>query len=282
MIVSDSPGTADMKMTAAVKATILTIFPPSGHAQAESRPAVHSPALPSIEAVILDRLLAELNTREVARVQPPYLMERQPSSETTRLLRTLWSALWVLSIVLCIFIVKYFDKQQAVQTPDAAQIHSLDTLTATLGDQKKEFAKLVASLQGLSGVVAATSARASAIPNLLKRLGADFKPAAPAAAAPAILAQPAQVEPAEISLGGHHHAPMEYAVAPDGVVVHHNYSGEMDYWLVPRLVSGARTMEKVVPVAQSNNGILVHDVAEVKDYIVTPAGDWIAASEPAQ
>src|SRR5581483_2731743 len=85
MIVSDSPGTADMKMTAAVKATILTIFPPSGHAQAESRPAVHSPALPSIEAVILDRLLAELNTREVARVQPPYLMERQPSSETTRL-----------------------------------------------------------------------------------------------------------------------------------------------------------------------------------------------------
>lgn len=277
-----------MKMTAAVKATILTIFPPPGQAQAESRTAVHSSALPSIEAVILEKLLAELSTRDVARLQPPYLMEHPRSSETTRLLRALWSALWVLSIVLCVFIVKYFDNRTSVQTPDAAQIHSLDTLTATIGDQRQEFAKLINSLQGLTGVVAATSVRTAAIPNLLKRLGSGLKPPAPAE--PAILAQPQQAilaqavpaEPAEISLGGHHHAPMEYAVAPDGVVVHHNYLGVMDYWLIPRVISGARTMEKVVPVAQSNNGILVHDVAEIKDYIVTPAGDWIAASEPGQ
>jgi hypothetical protein len=45
----------------------------------------------------------------------------------------------------------------------------------------------------------------------------------------------------------------------------------MDYWLVPRVVGGVQTMEKVVPVSQTNAGTVVHDVEEVKDYFLTPS-----------
>jgi hypothetical protein len=38
-------------------------------------------------------------------------------------------------------------------------------------------------------------------------------------------------------------------------------------------------MAKVVPVSQTNSGTVVHDVAEVKDYLLTAAGDWIAVPE---
>jgi hypothetical protein len=34
-----------------------------------------------------------------------------------------------------------------------------------------------------------------------------------------------------------------------------------------------------VPILQNNSGTFVHHIAEVKDYIVTPSGDWIEASE---
>jgi uncharacterized protein YdaL len=70
-------------------------------------------------------------------------------------------------------------------------------------------------------------------------------------------------------------------VAPSNGVVHHNAQGVMDYWLIPRTVSGIPTMAKVVPILQNNSGTFVHHIAEVKDYIVTPTGDWLEVSEPA-
>jgi hypothetical protein len=48
------------------------------------------------------------------------------------------------------------------------------------------------------------------------------------------------------------------------------------------MLSGVPTMAKVVPIFQNNSGTFVHHIAEVKDYIVTPSGDWIEAAEPAE
>jgi hypothetical protein len=79
-------------------------------------------------------------------------------------------------------------------------------------------------------------------------------------------------------MGGHHHQPIEDVVAPRNVIVHHKENGVMDYWLVPRLVSGSRVMTKVFPIAQTNMGVFVHNIEDVKDYIVTPSGDWLSAS----
>jgi hypothetical protein len=78
-------------------------------------------------------------------------------------------------------------------------------------------------------------------------------------------------------MGGHIHPQIEWAVPPANAIVHHDSMGVMDYWLIPRIVSGTAVMEKVVPVLQNNSGIFVHDVAEVKDYLVTPSGDWVEA-----
>jgi hypothetical protein len=81
-------------------------------------------------------------------------------------------------------------------------------------------------------------------------------------------------------MGGHQHAPIDYAtVAPPGAIVHHNAAGVMDYWLVPRVVSGVPSMDKVVPISQSSAGTLVHEVAEVKDYVLTASGDWVAVPD---
>ena len=83
-----------------------------------------------------------------------------------------------------------------------------------------------------------------------------------------------------IPLGGHHHPPIDVAtVAPPGAVVHYNALGVMDYWLVPRVQSGAQIMVKVVPISQTNGTTFVHDVEEIRDYLLTQSGDWIAASE---
>jgi hypothetical protein len=79
-------------------------------------------------------------------------------------------------------------------------------------------------------------------------------------------------------MGGHHHDPIEDVIAPRNAIVHHTESGVMDYWLMPRVVSGTRSMIKVFPIAQTNLGIFVHSFDEVRDYVVTPSGDWLAAS----
>lgn len=256
--------------------------------------------MPSIESVILHKLLAELEGRQGAPVPAPYRMEPLPPARHTRLIRTLWSSLWALSLVLCIVIVKYLDSQQVAGKIDTAQAQSINTLTAAIGAQRAELSKMIDASQGLAGVIASTSARTAAVSDMLQRLASNIKqtpfPSGPTAspaeqtaslpvviegerAAPALITLGQPEGSTEISLGGHHHAPMETSVAPSDAVVHHNSLGLMDYWLMPRLVSGAWSMVKVVPIAEGPTGIFVHDVAEVKDYIVTPTRDWIAISE---
>lgn len=250
--------------------------------------------MPSIESVILQKLLAELSAREAAHIQPAYLIERQQPMRHAALIRALWSLLWALSLVLCGFIVKYTDTQTMLRANSAAQIQSVNRLTAAIGDQKHEFAKMIDSIQGLAGLIAATSQRTAAIPEILQRLGSELKrsarlplkvaqarqPQVPSSM-PVIIAAAQQQDATAISMGGHHHPPIEDAIASSDVVVHHNYLGVMDYWLVPRIVSGMRVMRKVVPVMQSKSGTFVHDIEEVRDYIITPSGDWIAASDKA-
>ncbi len=295
-----------------MKATILTILPHPGERQVQVRPAAAGqisgpqgerlvPAvtsapghtIPSIESVILHKLLAELEAREVARVPQPYLVEQLPAARHTALIRTLWGSLWALSIVFCVVVVKYVDSQQTARTVDAAQAQSINNVTAAIDVQKTQFSNMVESLQGLAAVIASTSARTAAIPGMLRRLTSDLKqttalpviesgepaPEPEPATVPAILTPGQQGGSIGISMGGHRHPPMEDSIAPSDVVVHHNYLGMMDYWLVPRVVSGVWIMTKVVPIAEGPAGILVHDVAEVKDYIVTPKRDWIAAPE---
>jgi uncharacterized coiled-coil protein SlyX len=169
---------------------------------------------------------------------------------------------------------------------DAGQSRALETLSATVSDQNKEVATMIDSLNGLASSIALNSTRTAVIPDMLNRLGTDLQRMQtplvrkPVDLAPQPVTPAPEPEAAPIPMGAHHHPPLESAtVAPPGAIVHYNPLGVMDYWLVPRVQSGVQTMAKVVPISQNNGATFVHNVAEVKDYILTASGDWIAAPE---
>ena len=272
---------------------ILTIFPRPAQHELEAQKNLSSAALEpangsapaTVESIVIEKLLAELDARAVARVPGPYLMERSPSRRHVIWLRSLWAALWVMSIVLCVFVVKYIDRENTPQAFDPSQARSINHLANSIGDQNKQFSRMIDSVETLANAVASSSVRTTAMQSVLRRLGHDLSQAAdaPPKRPPVPVApppQPVRQEPvaAGLSMGGHHHDPIEDVIAPRNAVVHHNESGVMDYWLMPRTASGARSMIKVFPVAQTGLGIFVHSFDEVRDYVVTPSGDWLAAS----
>lgn len=294
---------------------ILTIFPPpvrrrissegpaaEAHAspqQPSSQPLLPLPsssATPAVspEGAVLQRLLAELEARSVLRAPTPYIVEQLPRRSRVRGVHALVALLWVLSLALCVFVVKYVDLAHTAQSSDPAQTRSLTNLTAAIGDQNKQFARVVNSIESLAGSVASSSVHDSAVAAVLKRLGREpasgavplkkpeldlIKAPPPPPAPPAAMPQ-REAAPAD-RMGGHHHGQIEDVVAPRSAIVHHSDSGVMDYWLLPRMVAGSRIMTKVIPIAQTNLGLFVHGVDEVRDYIITPSGDWLNASESA-
>lgn len=283
-----------------MRSTILTIFPDPQQRVPRALPAASSErketpgpatlggvsALPSIESVILQKLLSEVESRQLARTQPTYIIDQAPAPRYTTLIRTLLCTVWALSLVVCVFIVKYIDSQTMAPRIDTGQSSAIQNLAANVGDQNKQFSAMIESLQGLANAIASNSKRTASIPEMLNRLGTDLEqihsPAARQAVElpPVLSAQTPEADGAAIPMGGHHHPPLESAiVAPPDAVVHHNSLGVMDYWLVPHTVSGVRNMAKVVPISQTSAGTFVHDVGEMKDYIITPSGVWIAATE---
>ncbi len=281
---------------------ILTIFPrpisrepenpkvPSA-ASTALQPATGSLAAPA-ESVVVERLLAELDARAAMRFPGPYLMERPPARRHVIWLRALWAALWVMSLVLCVFVVKYFDRQTTSQVFDPAQASSINHLADSLSDQNRQFSRMIDSVETLANSVATASVHTTAMQSVLRRLGHDLsqaadtppkRPAAPIAPPLVLLRPEPEPEPlpaAGLSMGGHRHDPIEDVIAPRNAIVHHNDNGVMDYWLMPRLISGSRSIVRVFPVAQTNLGIFVHSFDDVRDYVVTPSGDWLAASDP--
>jgi hypothetical protein len=291
-----------------MKSPILTLFPDPAERYVTARPALTGApsserteglqlaagavnTLPSIESVILQKLLAEVEARQMTRAQPTYVIEQSPAARHTTLQRTLWCALWALSIVVSVLTVKYIDSQTMVPRENDAQSRSIEKLTASISYQNQAFSTVTDSLQQLANAIASSAKQTAALPQVLDRLGSNLqqvrspavRPAPEAASQPVspviIGTSPQSIDSAPIPMGGHIHPPIEWAVAPPNVVVHHNSRGVMDYWLMPRTVAGVPTIAKVVPILQNNSGTFVHHIAEVKDYIVTPSGDWIEASE---
>jgi len=250
--------------------------------------------LPSIESLILRKLLSEVEARQITRVQPTYVIDRPPLARHITPVRALCSLLWAASIALTALTVKYVDSQTMISKSNDSQSRSIETLTATMVHQEEAFATITTSLQQLAGTVASSAKRTQAMPDMLARLANHLQQIQPPPvtqtlesavqpAMPQMLAtSPRQDDSAPIPMAGHVHHPIEWAVVPSNVVAHHSSAGTVDYWMVPRIQSGVATMAKVVPIAQNNSGTFVHHIAEGKDYTVTPSGDWIESSEPAE
>ena len=240
----------------------------------------------------MERLLAELDARAAMRFPGPYLMERPPARRHVIWLRALWAALWVMSIILCVFVVKYFDRGPPPRhsiLPKPAPSTSWRIPSAT---RTRQFARMIDSVETLANSVASSSIHTTAMQSVLRRLGhdlsqaADTPPKRPAAPDRSPLSPPASGAGARTAArcrvidGRSPPRPHRRCHCAEERHRPSQRNGVMDYWLMPRLISGSRSMIRVFPVAQTNLGIFVHSFDEVRDYVVTPSGDWLAASGP--
>jgi hypothetical protein len=58
----------------------------------------------------------------------------------------------------------------------------------------------------------------------------------------------------------------------DGAISHKAADGTIDYWLVPRGVF--KELSKVVPIDVAADGVVVHNLADGKNYTLTRQGEW--------
>jgi hypothetical protein len=295
-----------------MKSNIVTIFPTPSERYVPLRPALPGAGappssegpklvkgavetLPSIESVILQKLLAELEARQVTRAQPTYTIEPSPPAQRVVLRRVLWGSGWVLSIALAALAVNYIDSLRMASSTRDHESRSIEELTANLARQTDAFSSVTTSLQQLAAVIASNASATTPIRQFPQLAPEPLQPQQPAALIqtppPAISQQPTPVvignsapmpDLNPIPMGGHIHPPIEWAVAPANVIVHHNAMGVMDYWIMPRIVAGATVMTEVVPILQDNSGTFVHCVAEAKDYLVTPSGDWVEVNDASE
>jgi hypothetical protein len=67
---------------------------------------------------------------------------------------------------------------------------------------------------------------------------------------------------------------------PINSVAHHNFQGEIDYWLVSRMLPSGERLVKVQPFGANSLGIKVHSIDDGMDYILTTQGSWMEALQP--
>ena len=253
------------------------------------------------ESAVLQRLLAELDARALVRASAPYAMAQLPQPRSSGWVRAQLASLWAVSIVLVVFFILYADRERKAQTEasETAQTRSVLSLTGAISEQNKQFTDVIRSVDKLAAAVTSTSLQMAAmqVPPEAPRRDSRPQDSRPLDSNPRELqthasktstrdlpvSAPTRVtpeNPAEVLVGGHRHQPIADAVPMGNVVVHHDENGVVDYWLIPRDVAGATVMIRVLPLAQLNQGVFVHDMEDSKDYMVTNSGDWVAASSP--
>jgi hypothetical protein len=91
--------------------------------------------------------------------------------------------------------------------------------------------------------------------------------------------QPPSVSPVASLAGPHSHQMDASIPMPAGALGHQNSQGELDYWLITRTLPSGERFVKVEPYGTSSRGIEMHSMSDGTDYILTPRGDWLSATE---
>ena len=91
--------------------------------------------------------------------------------------------------------------------------------------------------------------------------------------------QPPSVSSTELLANSHLHQIDASIPMPAGALGHQNSRGELDYWLVTRLLPSGERFAKVQPYGTSSFGVKVHSLEDGTDYTLTPEGDWVNAQD---
>jgi hypothetical protein len=61
---------------------------------------------------------------------------------------------------------------------------------------------------------------------------------------------------------------------PAGFVAHRNAEREVDYWIGPRVGDFGENSVRILPFEANLLGVIVHDIDDGKDYLLTKQGGW--------
>jgi hypothetical protein len=194
---------------------------------------------------------------------------------------------WIAPILLWFFAVKSVSQQQAT---NLAQSQSLVGLVGSISHQNEQVVSLTSSLGNLASAVASSSVRTNGIEAHLEqsrrdlwliksKLHNDEMQLKADASAPPV--RPPQKVAAALAVkrSSHHHEIASELQPLAGTVIARESNGRVAYWLVPREVLGALHMVTALPIAAHALGVVVHDVEDGEDYIVTHSGSWLRADD---
>jgi hypothetical protein len=261
---------------------------------------------PVEEETGVERLLAQLEAGQMALVPYRYLKPPAPTQKSNLgliigTLGVVWMSTMVLAIVYItsrpaagvsertnttpIVIRPTADPEPSVANSVdnlakslAASSARLNQLEATVEKSNRDLERFKTNASGEPVAAAASHAKASppapqvSAPLVAHAPAPNVQPAPPQIAPPAVtaaavpdfpvLAQPTAQGPKRIG-----------DVKPvEGAVPHKRADGKIDYWLVGR--GAFKELTKVVPIAVSSDGVVVHNLADGKNYTLTPQGEW--------
>lgn len=236
-----------------------------------------------LDAVHVDRLLAQLQSRSMALV--PYAPPRLEPTMSSRILVPAALITFFLTIVLSAALFVRL-KTPSGQVIDQAPVAGSRIIYSTAGSQGQKVGGSINEVDEASSI--SSSKRLDQLEAALERSNRDLQAIAakvtttravrPSAARVKtvpkgtlpVLAEPpsAANEPTRVI----DIKPTETAVA------HHGGSGAIDYWVVPSGPENNSSPSSVLPISKVANGLLVENLTDGKSYVLTSSGKWLSVS----
>jgi hypothetical protein len=188
-------------------------------------------------------------------------------------------------------------QEQAFRATDLSQNRSLLNLDGSITRENEKLDKLTSSVEGITASVAQSTSRMDEfsdqvgagrrevdgwLARLIRVEGnlRDRQHGRPQATA---MVTPMPIPPlrgvlGEASMSNPHTHQVDTAIPlPGGSLGHRNLQGELDYWMVPRMLPSGERFFKVQPYGTTSLGVQVHSIDDGMDYILTPRGGWMEA-----
>jgi hypothetical protein len=232
------------------------------------------PIQPLNEVTRVERLLSQLEARSMALVPYGYgtLRELPVKKTNTTLLAGVLVAIWLSSVVLAIAYIRYNRPGQlADRAPSGAPL-----LIPSEADPQEQ--KVASSVDHLAKALVSSSQRMDELQAAMERSNRDLQRIATKVTdrpkpetATSKGEETASAVPAEDAVPKNWHKVLD--IKPiESAVAHKTDDGTIDYWLVPRGPDQVQT--KVLPIGNSAEGVVVHNLEDGKDYTLTPSGEW--------
>jgi hypothetical protein len=227
----------------------------------------------------VERLLNNLEARSMALVPYGYgnLREVSTRKTNTAVIAGVIVAIWFSSVVLAIAYMRYVGR-----SPFATDRASSAAPLVIAPEPEPQEQKVAASVDHLARALASSSERMNELQAAVEKSNRDLQKLTTKNNAPAPLPpSSAQGEtfPSSSStvvvetnnLPKNWHKVLDIKPT-ESAVAHRGSDGAVDYWLVPRGTEAAAS--KVLPIGNSADGVVVHNLEDGKDYVITPSGEW--------